>query len=449
MTDDAARATGDPVLDPVDPVEGIAGERVGDPPVAPRRHWRDDLRLLRHRDLSLLVWSRFISVLGSGIAPIALAFGVLDIPGGDATALGLVLLCAAVPRALFMLVGGVLADRVRRSRLMVVSELMAGAAHLVAGALFFTGHATVPWLCVLAAIGGTATALFFPAFTGVVPEVAEDHELQSANALLRLATNVGSILGTALGGVLVATIGSGPALVLDGLTFVVSAALLLLVRTKRSMPPSGESLLRDLRDGWREFVSRRWVVVIVVTAAIANVGNNSALGVLGPVQAKAVLGGAGPWALIFAAFGVGALAGVVVALRIRPQRPMLVAILVSPVFSLPIAALALGLPAWVIAVFAFFAGVAGDVFGVLWDTALQQHVPDEALSRVSSYDWFGSLALVPIGLALAGPLAAAIGVEGALWVAFGLSLLLTLPLLDPQVRGLRAGRPEDAPGAGR
>ena len=427
----------------------MTGDADGEHPVASSRgsrHWRDDVRLLRQRDLGLLVASRFVSVLGSAIAPIALAFGVLGIPGGSPTALGLVLFCAAVPRALFILLGGVAADRSGRARLMVLAETVAAVAQLVAALLFLTGRATVPWLAVIAAVGGVATAMFFPAFTGLVPEVADDDELQSANALLRLANNVASILGTAVGGVLVATIGSGWALVIDALTFAVSAVLLRLVRAHRTAPAAArQSTLADLRDGWQEFTARRWVVVVVVLASVSNLGFSAAIGVLGPVQATAALGGPGPWAVIVASFGLGTVAGVVVALRLRPGRPLLLASAVAPLMVLPVAAMAPPAPVAVIAGLAFLGGVAADVFGVMWDTALQQHIPGESLSRVSAYDWFGSIALVPLGLAAAGPLVAAVGVETAIWVSFGLALVLVLGLLDPQVRNLRSGRPSDAP----
>ena len=203
-------------------------------------------------------------------------------------------------------------------------------------------------------------------------------------------------------------------------------------------------MLRQLRDGWGEFVSRRWVVVIVVLFAISNVGFSATIGVLGPVQAQRSLGGAGPWAAVVTAFSVGMVVGVALALRLRPRRPMLVACALVPGFALPVLALAAPLSIVVIAAFALLAGVVSDVFGVLWDTALQQHVQPESLSRVSSYDWLGSLALVPLGLAAAGPLADRIGLEATLVVAGALCVLPVFALLDPQVRGLRAGRPADA-----
>jgi predicted MFS family arabinose efflux permease len=431
-------------------VDDAGAEHGGASPVP--RHWGEDLRLLRQRDLGLLVAARFVSVLGSGIAPIALAFGVLAIPGGSPSALGFVLFCAALPRAAFVLFGGVAADRFDRARLMVVSESIAGAAHLAAGALFLTGSATVPALGALAAVGGSATALFFPALTGLVPEVATDDELQAANGLVRLATNVAGLVGAALGGILVVSVGPGWALAFDGLTFVLAAVLLLFVRRRqvvaRPARSATQGVVADLRVGWREFVARRWVVVIVVLAAFSNVGFNAAIDVLGPVQAKAELGGAGPWAAIVTSFGLGAVLGVLVAMRVRPKRPLLLASIVAPVMVLPVAALAPPLPLPAIVVLAFFAGVAADVFGVLWDTALQQNIPGDALSRVSAYDWFGSLALVPLGLAAVGPLAEAVGVETAIWVTFALGSVIVLALLDPQVRNLRSGRPADVPRPG-
>ncbi len=406
------------------------------------RHWREDLRLLRQRNLGLLTAARLTSSLGSGIAPIALAFGVLALPGGDAGSLGLVLFAAALPRLLFMLVGGVIADRVDRSRLMVVAELLAAAGQLAAGALFLTGHATVPWLVALAALNGTAVALFYPALTGLVPDVATDDELQSANALLRLASNLAAILGTAIGGILVARVGPGWALVVDALTFAVSAGLIAAIRTRtvaRSAAPA--SMLTDLVHGWREFSSRRWVVVVVVLFSLMNVGFSAAVGVLGPVRALESWGGASSWALVLASFSLGTVAGVVLALRLRPARPLLLAMGVSPVFALPVVALAVPMPLGVVVVLAFASGVSVDVFEVLWQTALQQHIPRESLSRVSAYDWLGSTAFVPLGLAVTGAVVAWVGLDDALWICAVLTSLGVLGLLEPQVRQLRAGRP--------
>ena len=423
---------------------GVTAES-GEPATA-RRHWRADLALIRQRDLGLLVGSRLVSITGTAMAPVALAFGVLDLPGATASSLGIVLFAQAVPQVLFMLVGGVLADRGSRAKVMVTAECLAGGAAVATAVLLISGHASIPALAGLAAVGGLAVALFSPAYTGIVPEVVADSDLQSANALLRLASNVARIAGAALAGVLVAVVGAGWAMAIDGSTFLVSAVLIAMVRVrrKRHAADATAGVLRQLQDGWGEFVSRRWVVVIVVLFAISNVGFSATIGVLGPVQAQRSLGGAGPWAAVVTAFSVGMVVGVALALRLRPRRPMLVACALVPGFALPVLALAAPLSIVVIAAFALLAGVVSDVFGVLWDTALQQHVQPESLSRVSSYDWLGSLALVPLGLAAAGPLADRIGLEATLVVAGALCVLPVFALLDPQVRGLRAGRPADA-----
>lgn len=402
----------------------------------------DTLDLLRGRDFRLLFLARMLSVLGAGIAPIALAFGVLALPGATAGSLGAVMTAGAVVQVVFTLGGGVVADRVRRSRVIMVADALAALAHAAAAALFLSDRATVGLLAVVAAVGGLTTAMLFPALTGIVPEVAPADRLQSANALLRLATNVARIGGTVIGGLLVVAVGSGWAMLVAAVAFALSAALVSFVRGLPSQHTGATSPLRDLRAGWREFTSRRWVVVIVVVFSVVNMAFMATFGVLGPVLAQEQLGGARPWAVILAAEGAGTLVGVFVALWVRPARPMLVCMIASFIFCVPLAFLAIPTQVWLIAVAALLAGVAGDVFGVLWDTALQQHVPAEALSRVSSYDWMGSFLFAPLGLAVAGPLADAVGVNDALWWCFLFAVVpIGIGLLDPQVRGLRAGGP--------
>jgi predicted MFS family arabinose efflux permease len=413
---------------PPDPHAGSEQARLG----------REVLRLLRQHDLGLVLASRLVSDLGTGMAPVALAFGVLSLPGGDARSLGLVLLCAAIPRLLFFLVGGVLADRFDRARIMAAAEWMAAGAQSVAAVLFVTGHATVAAL----SVNGIAVALFSPALRGLVPQVASDRDLQSANALIRLAGHLPAIVGTVVGGVLVATVGPGWALAIDALTFAVSAVMLGLVRSRSATTSSRAGSIRsDLVEGWREFSSRRWVWLIVVLFALSNMGFTSALAVLGPVRALESYGGARGWALVLASLSVGTVVGVVVAMRVRPSRPLLVALFAQLFVILPIVAIATPWPLPVVMACAFVAGVAIDLFEVLWVTALQQNIPRAALSRVASYDWVGSLALTPIALVAAGALAATIGLSAAIWVSAALGGAVTLGFLDPQIRNLRAGLP--------
>ena len=403
---------------------------------------RENLSVLRHSGFRRLFAARSISVLGSAIAPVALAFAVLDLPGATASTLGLVLAAQVVPQIVFILLGGVVADRFPRARVMVAADLLAGSAELALGGLFLTGHAQVPLLMGLAAVNGVATALFFPSITGLIPQVVPERQLQAANGLLRLTMNLARILGTALAGVRVATAGSGQALLVDGGTFLVSAALLGGIAVPATERVLGSTMFHELRVGWREFVGRRWVWVIVLSFSVANMALLAVFGVLGPVRSKASYGGASSWATILVAESVGMVVGVAVALRIRPKHPMRLAMIVVLVEAIPITLLAGAQPVWSVALAAFATGISIDIFSVLWDTALQQHVPLEVLSRVSAYDWLGSLLLGPLGLVLAGGAAGLLGLRPALLLCAGLVVVpVLLSFLSPDVRNLPAQPP--------
>ncbi len=294
----------------------------------------------------------------------------------------------------------------------------------------------------LSAITGTGVAGFMPASTGLVPATVPPDFLQSANAVLRLSTNGARILGAAVAGVLVATLGAGPALAVDAATFLVSGLLIARIRVPRAARERSAGVLSDLRHGWREFTSRQWVCAVVAAfAAFAVISMAFAGGflVLGPLVARDELGGPTAWATVLTAESAGMVLGVLVAMRVRVRRPILVCMLSTLGLVPPLVLLAAGAPVLVLAVVAFASGVLLDVFMVLWDTALQQHVPEEVLSRVSAYDWFGSLVFTPLGLALVGPVAAGIGVDTTLYGAAGLiSLAILLSLLSPEVRRLES-----------
>ncbi|PJJ05130.1 putative MFS family arabinose efflux permease [Streptomyces sp. 2333.5] len=403
-----------------------------------------DPPLWRDRRFVLLTAARTISVLGNGFARVALSFAVLALPGAGPGQLSLVLACQAVPQLAFVLVGGVLADRVSRSRLMIAADLVGAAAYAGLAAMVLTGHAPLWALCSLAALAGTATALFSPAMDGVIPLLVPAGRLQRANGLLRVGMNSSMLLGLALSGVVVALVGAGWALALNAASFVVSALLIRGLRLSARVRPraSGWS---ELRDGWREFAGRQWLWVVVVQYAVVVAALNANAGVLGPLATEGGLGGARSWSLIVAAQALGTILGAGLAARLRVHRPVLVAVLATFPAALPIALLAVRAPVPLIALAMFGSGIAPDVFGVLWATTLQREVPEAALSRVSSYDWFGSLAFAPLGLLVAGPVAAHLGVGRTLAVCATLIVLATAAaLLSPQVRGLRTLRP--APG---
>jgi MFS family permease len=402
---------------------------------------------LAERDFRLLFLGRTISLFGSAFAPIALAFAVVVLTGSPSD-LGLVLSAYMLAHLVFLLAGGVWADRLPRNLVMVTSDLLSGGAQLAAAALLLTGVAQSWHLIVLAALRGGASAFFMPASTGLVPQVVSPGRLQQANALLSLSRNSTRIAGVALAGILVATIGPGLALALDGATYLLGALFIAMLRVPRVKPTEERQFLRELSEGWREFRSRAWLCVTIVQFALINAYAIGAFLVLGPFVAEHHLGGAAAWGFILAAEAAGMIVAGVVALRYRPERPLLVATLAVLTMAPLLALLGLAAPLTLILPTAFVAGVGLELYGVFWDTTLQQHIPDEKLSRVSSYDVLGSFALIPVGVAVMGPISNSIGVADTLMGAALIVVLATIAVISvSDVRNLR--RPEAPVRGGR
>jgi MFS family permease len=402
------------------------------------------LQVLREREYRLFFLGQAVSLLGDGMVNVALAFAVLDLTG-SASELGLVLAARMLPLVGFLLAGGVLADRLPRRTVMIAADLVRVASQGAIAALLIAGVAEVWQLAALSAVTGSATAFFNPASTGLMPAVVSAERLQQANALRGLAMAAGQIAGPALAGVLVAGAGAGWALAVDAATFAVSVAFLVRLHVPAMARLVVRSPLADLREGWDTFRSLTWLWTFVAAATIGNFVS-AASGVLGPLVAKESLGGATAWALIVSALGVGSLAGGVLALHVQPRRPMLTATLPLYLFAAPLAMLALEVPAIYIAAVSLLSGAALMISNTIWETTLQRHVPPAALSRVSAYDWFGSLAFQPIGFAIWGPVAELSGVSTTLWVAFSIQIVTTTALLlVPSIRHLRGGPPETAP----
>ncbi|HET7043646.1 MAG TPA: MFS transporter [Gaiellaceae bacterium] len=392
---------------------------------------------LAEREFRLLFAGRVVSMLGNMIAPVGLAFAILELTGSKSD-LGLVLAARQLPQVLFLLFGGVFADRLPRHRVMVGSSLVSGASQGVLAALLLSGHAQLWQLFVLSAVNGSSSAFFFPASTGVIPQTVPPALLQQANALLRLGLSGSSIAGPAVAGVVVAASNPGWALAADAITFTAGALFVGRMRLPAGLRMEGSSVVAELREGWREFRSRRWLWAIVVQFAIVNAAYSGTVNVLGPVQAARHLGGAGAYGAIMSATAAGLVAGGLLGLRFRPQRLLLVATLAVFVDVLPLVLFGIPAPTAAIAAGAFASGVGIETFGVLWDTAMQQQIPQEKLSRVSSYDALGSFVLIPAGLAVAGPVADVVGVEATLFGAAALIVVATAPvLLVREVRELR------------
>jgi Major Facilitator Superfamily len=383
--------------------------------------------VLRLREFRLVFGAATVSLLGDGIVPVALAFAVLDLTG-SATDLGIVLGAESLALVCSLLFGGVVADRVGRRTVMIAADLMRLVGQAAIGVLLVSGHASVLTLAMSQAVLGAATGFFNPASSGLLPAVAGEH-LQQANALRGMAMAAGAIGGPAIGGLLVVTVGPGPGLLIDAATYATSALLLARMRTGPSRPAAArQRFLVDLREGFAELRSRTWAWSIIVAASLANTVGVSFL-VLGAVVAKRDLGGAAAWAAILVARALGLFAGGTVLLRSQPRRPLLTGVSACALAALPLILLGLGAPLVVIALAAMLAGLGAVVFNTLWETTLQQQVPAHVRSRMSSYDWFGSLALQPAGYVLIGPLAAGVGVSEALYLCAALQLAALLPLL--------------------
>lgn len=387
--------------------------------------------------------SRVISNIGNGIQPIALAFGVLALPGATAGTLSIVLLATAVPLVIVLPFGGVIADRVGAARVIWTTDVVVSVVIAIEALLFITGTVTIPVLVVLAAVVGALNALWWPAYPALIPDViATEEHLQPANAYVSVASNGGLIAGSAIGGLLVATFGAGPAIAVDAVTFLVAGLLVMSFGRVSKPRHSGKSMLGDLAHGWRLVTSIRWFVVVVLAFSVIVMALRGAEEVMGPVLANEHYGGAAGWSVVLAAMSAGLLAGAVVASRIRVSRPMLFGMLITLVLPVWLVTLAFTMPLPVVALGAFGWGMAIELFQVIWYTTIQTHIPRASMSRVISYDAMGSLMFGPVGLALAGPLIIWVGIEEAFLIAAGVALIAILAsLLSRSVRSLRADDP--------
>jgi predicted MFS family arabinose efflux permease len=396
--------------------------------------------VLEERDFRFVFLAGAVSQIGDQMMPVAIAFAVLDLTGSAAD-LGYVLAAGTAPLVALLLAGGVFADRFSRRRLMFTADGVRLATDGTLAALLVSGQARLWELIVLQALHGAASAFFAPASTGIVPQLVPEHGLQQANALRGMTLSIGGIVGPAIAGALVATAGPGWAIGANAATFGVSALFLVRVHAPAlERTAAAPSFLGDLIHGWREFKSRTWLWTIVAQFSLLHLVAIAPFFALGAVIAKRSLGGAGAWSLILAVFAVGTLVGGAVSLRFRPQRPLVVGTAWTAGLALPIGMLALGLGAVEIAAGAFVAGLGLSIFEALWSTTLQREVPRESLSRVSAYDWFGSIATIPIGYALTGVVAGAIGASTVLWIGAGAVLVSTAAVLAvPDVRRMSRG----------
>jgi MFS family permease len=401
---------------------------------------------LRSRNFRLLTTCNLISVGGSAVSFVAIPFAVLSI-GGTASDVGFVATAELIPLIAFLLLGGVIADRLPRHRVMVAAIILQAAAQGTSAALLLTGHARIWQLIALAGTGGVGIGFFYPASQGLLPQTVPAVQRAAANALDRTVRNASSIGGAALGGLLTGFAGPGWGLAIDAATFAAGAVLLAALRFPDLQKAEVSSVLQDLREGWQEFISRRWLWMIVAQFGLVVAVAAGTIDVLGPLVSHAHLGGARSWGVIVAAYSAGAVIGGLVMIWFRPRRMLLAAVLSVPAFSAIEFALAVPLAVPLDVAAALFSGGCLEVLGVCWVTTLQQEIPPEKLSRISSYDALGGYALTPVGTAVAGPLADAFGTTTVLTVSGVLIAVVPLLLLFvPEIRQLRRTSPPPGPG---
>ncbi|PZT73748.1 MULTISPECIES: MFS transporter [unclassified Streptomyces] len=389
------------------------------------------------RNYRLLTAASIITGLGTHGALIAAAFAVLQ-AGGSGGDVGLVAAARTVPLVLFLLIGGAIADRIPRHRVMVAANALNCVSQGLFALLVLAGDPRLWQMMVLTALCGTGQAFFSPAAEGMLMSSVSGEQASRAFALFRMSTQGAAIGGAALGGAMIAAMDPGWVLAVDAAAFAVAGALraFLDVSHVPERAPGG-GLLADLRDGWKEFTGRPWLWAIVAQFSVVVAAVGAAEAVYGPLVARDSLGGARPWGFALAAFGAGNLAGALLMMRWKPRRLLLAGTLCVFPLALPSAGLAVPLSATWLCVVMFASGTAIEVFGVSWMTAMHQEIPEEKLSRVAAYDWFGSVAMVPVATALAGPVESLVGRGTALWGCSALIVLVTAAVLFvPDVRNL-------------
>lgn len=373
----------------------------------------------------MLFAAYFISYSGTTMAPIAMAFGVLDLTGSTRDA-AYVIAAPVVAQIALILIGGAIADRTSRQRMLVSADTLAMCTQLTIAYLFLSGTATVPLLVALMLVNGIATALGMPATIGFITQMVDRSDLQAANALLGVARNSAMMIGAAIAGLLVATVGAGTTLAIDGLSFGLSALLIVSLKPKPQAEPEEASLLQDLRLGWHEFISHKWLWTIVLQFSIVVAAMEAVFGLLGPAVTRLHMAGAIDWGIISAGFGAGTLVGGLLAININPKRPMLVATFCVFFFCGVPLTLSVPMSVWLVTFTAFIEGVTGQIFAVIWYTTLQKMIAPDMLSRVSAYDHLGSVVLAPLGIVAGGLLFETIGSRATLLIA---SLAIIVPTL--------------------
>ena len=403
---------------------------------------------LHERSFRLLLTAQAISIIGDAISMIALPFAILAM-GGSVGQVGLVLAARAIPNAFFLLVGGVWADRLPRRLVMLASDLIRGVIMVLVFIALVSGNGSIWVLVALMAIYGIGEAFFRPALSGIIPQTVSAPRLQEAYGLLATTPALGIAVGGAIGGALVALISPAGAIAVDAVSFGISAICLARMRTQGAPSPwKNRNFRKDLNEGWTAFSSRHWLVVVVVGEVLYALFVMPSIYAVGPAIADEKLNGASSWAAVVSGFGIGFLIGGLTAMKLRPQRPLILAYILCIPFAFFFIALALAPPIIVLTLAAIMAGSVISISGTLLETTITREVPQELRSRGGSFRTLGSVAMLPVGMILVGPITGAFSNTGAEVLAFVAVLVnAAIVLGTPSVRALRAKYPDAAPAA--
>ena len=392
-----------------------------------------------HRGFLRLISARFISNLGNGLSPIALAYGVLSLNGATGRELSLVMSARIFPMIALMLFGGVIGDRFKRNRIVGGTDILGSSFVAISAISFIAGFASIPLLVIMGLLFGILNAMWWPAMSGVLPAIIPKEKLKDGNAVVGLLSNFGFVVGALIGGALVTLFGSGWALLVDALSFLIAGILVWHLDVPPMEDRERTSVIAELKDGWVEFKSRPWVVAMVIAFTGINACFEAMVQVLGPLAFNEGTNGPRNWSMNLAGLTLGMICGGFIALKVHLQRPLFIAMVVIALSAAWDFSLAIKSPFIFTLVAALIAGIAIEIYVVNWSTALQSHIPEESFSRVTAYDAFGSYALAPLGIVVAGPLAMYYGVHRVLWFTGGVTVICALlALLVKSVRELRS-----------
>jgi len=404
--------------------------------------------VLGYRDFRLLLADRLLAPAAFAFSMVGVSFAVLDATGSTAD-LSYVLAAQILPALVFALAGGIFADRFAPQRVIVAANLMIAAGEGGFGLLVLLGQPRLWQMIALETLTGAGMAVFYPASQALLPRLVPDHLLQEASAMSRLAMNAAQMAGAAIAGVFVAAAGPGWALATCGIGMLGTVPMLLAIRAPGAKRTEHHNMLRELRDGWSAFASRKWLWVTTLQYSVVLAAWYGAFDVLGPVVARLHLGGAAAWGLITAADAVGLIIGGVIAMRLTVRRPIRFVVLIGATCAISPLALAAPWPLPLICLAAVGLGIAVEIMMVQWTVTMARNVPPDLLARVSAYDVLGSVGAMPLGALLVGPIAAAIGVPATQYGAAVLIVAVSaLALIPHEVRAMRSGpaaAPEEEP----